>query len=106
MDLREKRAINACVRIANFPYIKTFQDFDFNYQPSIKKEQILDFQQLRFLEQKENIIFIGTPVVDKTHLSVSIGEAAKRNRVSTYFINCNDLVLQLKRAHMENRLET
>ena len=41
-----------------------------------------------------------------THLATSIGIEAAKNRNSTYFINCNDLILQLKRAHLENRLET
>ena len=68
MELRNERAMNACVKVANFPYIKTFEDFDFSYQPSISKEQILDFRNLRFMERTENILLIGTPGVGKTHL--------------------------------------
>ena len=95
MDLRNERAMNACVKVANFPY-----------KPSINKDEIIDFRNLRFMEKKENILLIGTPGVGKTHLATSIGIEAAKNRNSTYFINCNDLVLQLKRAHLENRLET
>ncbi|WP_270640431.1 ATP-binding protein, partial [Longibaculum muris] len=95
MDLRNERAMNACVKVANFPYIKTFEDFDFSYQPSINKDEIIDFRNLRFMEKKENILLIGTPGVGKTHLATSIGIEAAKNRNSTYFINCNDLVLQL-----------
>ena len=65
MELRNERAMNACVKVANFPYIKTFEDFDFSYQPSISKEQILDFRNLRFMEKTENILLIGTPGVGK-----------------------------------------
>ena len=50
MDLRNERAMNACVKVANFPYIKTFEDFDFSYQPSINKDEIIDFRNLRFME--------------------------------------------------------
>ena len=35
----------------------------------------------------------------------SIGIAAAKKRVSTYFIKCNDLLQQLKRAKLENRLD-
>ena len=45
--------LNACVKVANFPYIKTLEDFDFSYQPSINRGQIFDFKNLRFLERKE-----------------------------------------------------
>ena len=79
-DLRNERAMHACVKVANFPYIKTFEDFDFSYQPSIHKEQILDFKNLRFLEKAENILLLGTPGVGKTHLATSIGIEAAKNR--------------------------
>ena len=97
--------MNACVKVANFPFLKTFEDFNFNFQPSINKEQILDFKYFKFIENKENSIFIGSPEVGKTHLATSIGIEAAKARVSTYFISCGDLLLQLKRAHLENRLE-
>ena len=106
MELRNKRAMNACVRVANFPFLKTLDDFDFKFQPSINKEQLLNYKYLKFIEYKENIIFIGSPGVGKTHLATSIGIEAAKARVSTYFISCNDLILQLKRAQLENRLET
>lgn len=104
-NMRIERAMNACVKVANFPFIKTFEDFNFNYQPSINKDQILNFKYLKFIENRENIIFIGSPGVGKTHLATSIGIEAAKSRVSTYFISCGDLLLQLKRAHLENRLE-
>ena len=103
IELMNERAIYGCVRTAGFPFIKTFEDFDFSFQPTINKEQILDFKNLRFIENKENIIFVGSPGVGKTHLAISIGLTAAQNRDSTYFINCNDLIANLKKANSENR---
>lgn len=103
IKLKEEQAIYSCVRTAGFPFQKTFDDFDFSFQPSINKEQLLDFKNLRFLERKENIIFVGTPGVGKTHLAISIGIETAKNRNSTYFINCNDLIANLKKANLENR---
>lgn len=97
--------MSACVKVANFPFLKTFEDFDFNFQPSINKEQIISYKYLDFINKCENILFVGSPGVGKSHLATSIGIEAAKQRVSTYFISCNDLVLQLKRAHIENRLE-
>ena len=41
----------------------------------------------------------------KTHLSIAIGLESARNKYSTYFINCNDLIQNLKKAYLQNRLE-
>ena len=105
IKLMEDKAIAGCVRTANFPYDKGFDDFDFSFQPTINKDELLDFKNLRFLEKHENIIFVGSPGVGKTHLATAIGMEAAKNRYITYFINCNDLIANLKKAHLENRLD-
>ncbi len=58
---------------------------------------------MRFIENKENIIFVGSPGVGKTHLATTIGITATQNRNFTYFINCNDLIANLKKANFEKR---
>jgi len=103
INLMQERAMYSCVRTAGFPFIKSFEDFDFSFQPTINKEQVLDFKNLRFVEKNENIIFVGSPGVGKTHLATSIGIVSAKNRFSTYFINCNDLIANLKKANTENR---
>lgn len=100
----EKKAKHS-IQFAGFPYYKTFEDFDFSFQPSINKEEILDFKNLRFIEKAENILFVGSPGVGKTHLATSIGIENARNNHSTYFINCNDLIQALKKAFLQNRLD-
>lgn len=81
------------------------EDFDFNYQPSINKKEIEDYTTLRFMENNENILFIGSPGTGKTHLATAIGVEAAMHRKSVYFISCQDLMIQLKKAENENRLD-
>lgn len=106
IDVREKTMINSMVKVGAFPHRKEISEFDFDFQPSINKQQILDFTSLRFIDRTENIVFLGPSGVGKTHLATSIGIAAAKKRTSTYFIKCNDLILNLKRAKLENRLES
>lgn len=100
------RAVNACVKTANFPFLKTMEDFEFSFQPGLNKKQLLEFASLGFIERKENILFVGSSGVGKTHLATAIGIESARNRYSTYFISFDNLMNQLKRALLENRLES
>ncbi|WNR45114.1 IS21-like element helper ATPase IstB [Paenibacillus roseipurpureus] len=105
IDVREQNMIHAMVKVGAFPHRKELDDFDFAFQPSVNKQQILDFATLRFIEGNENIVFLGPSGVGKTHLATSIGITAAKKRTSTYFIKCHDLIQNLKRAKLENRLE-
>lgn len=99
------RRENANISLAHFPFIKTMDDFDFDFQPSINKKELLEFNSLGFLERHENILFVGSSGVGKTHLATSIGISCAKKRNITYFITFENLMNQLKAAHHENRLE-
>lgn len=105
LDFRNERASKIQISVSAFPFEKTLADFDFSFQPSINKSQMLDLEGLRFLDNKENILFYGPSGVGKTHLAVALGVAAAKKRYLTYFISCHDLIMQLNKAHLENRLE-
>lgn len=105
LEVKNFNATHAMVKVAGFPHLKEMKDFDFEFQPKINKQQFLDFESLRFLETNNNIILIGNSGVGKTHLATSIGIAAAKKRVSTYFIKCQDLIDQLKKAYLENKLD-
>ncbi|TJX58885.1 AAA family ATPase [Soehngenia saccharolytica] len=105
LDFRNDRASKIQIAVSAFPFEKTLEDFDFDFQPSLNKAQLLDLESLRFLENKENILFYGSSGVGKSHLAVALGIAAAKKRYITYFISCHDLIMQLNKAHAENRLE-
>ena len=91
-------------KVAGFPYQKTFEQFDFKFQPSIDNSTINELRTMRFVHQMENVILLGPPGVGKTHLSISLGLEAIRNKFSTYYLNCHDLISSLNQAQFENKL--
>lgn len=103
-EFRQERVDKSMIKTAHFPFIKTFEDFDFSFQPSIVKDEILDLKNLRFIDSAENIILVGTPGVGKTHIATSIGIESSKNRYQTYFITAHELISQLKKAQLENTL--
>jgi len=101
---KRRRAYETQLMTSGFPLKKELKEFDFTFQPSIDKRQIDELATMRFLENGENIVFLGPPGVGKTHLATALGMVAANHRRSTYYINCHLLIEQLKKAHFENRL--
>ena len=106
IDYKMENASKTMIKAAAFPFVKTIEDYDFEFQPNLNKQDILELSTLRFMENAENIVFLGSSGVGKTHLATSIGICAASKRYSTYFIKCHDLLQRLKRANMENRLDS
>lgn len=82
VDIREKNMIQSMVKVAVFPFQKELSSFDFEFQPSINPQQIRDFMSLRFIENKENIVFLGPSGVGKTHLATALGIAAAKKEIA------------------------
>jgi len=101
---RYQRAVAFKTKMARFPFIKTLEQFDFSFQPSIDQRQIKELTTLRFIENGENIIFLGPPGVGKTHLAIALGLKAVAQGYGVYFTTVHELIDVLARDYSENRV--
>lgn len=108
--LRNHRRLAAAMRSSRLPAVKTLADFDFSFQPSIKREQIESLHTLGFIERKENVVLLGPPGVGKSHLAISLAIAAAQSGRRVYYGTLADLITSLEEAqqagHLGHRLKT
>jgi len=102
--LRRQRRLTAALHSSRLPAVKTLENFDFAFQPSIDRAQILNLHELGFLERKENVIFLGPAGVGKTHLAISLAIIAAERGRRVYYATLADLVLSLVEAERQGRL--
>lgn len=93
------------VKRAGFPSIKTIEEYDFSFQPSIQEDKIKSILYSNFYEKAENIIFLGNPGTGKTHLSISIGMNMIEKKHSVYFIKFGKLINVLNQAYLDGNLQ-
>ncbi|BCV22147.1 IS21-like element helper ATPase IstB [Moorella sp. Hama-1] len=96
-ELKRKNegTVKTKINKARFPFIKTLEEFDFSFQPSIREKEIIALSSLDFVEKKENIIFLGPPGVGKTHLAVALGIKACMAKYRVAFITAQKLLEEL-----------
>lgn len=92
------------VKAARFPQTKTFDDFDFTFQRSVKREVLSHLAQLDFLAEHKNVVFLGPPGTGKTHLSIALGVAAARKGHRVAFASAQEWVTRLSEAKRFGRL--
>lgn len=96
LSARRERSITMRLKLAGLPGIKTIEQFDFGFQPSLDEAKVRDLHTLRFLGQGHNVIFLGPPGCGKTHLSISLGHAAITAGEMVHFTTARDLFAKLR----------
>jgi DNA replication protein DnaC len=102
---RYQRGIETRLRQARLPWLKTLEQFDFDFQPSLDRRQVRELAGLSFVERAHNVVILGPPGTGKTHLSVALGFKAVEAGYSVLFLTLETLMTRLTKADSENRLE-
>jgi DNA replication protein DnaC len=102
---RHQKGIEARLKMARFPWMKTMEQFDFSFQPTIDKKIVRELSSATFVERGENIIILGPPGVGKTHLAIAFGVKALEAGHTVLFLTLESMITRLTRARMENRVE-
>ena len=100
---RLERTVVMRTKLARFPLLKTLDQFDFAFQPSIDERQVRELATLRFLAHGENVVFLGPPGVGKTHLAIALGLAAISQGHHVHFLTAGELT-QVPREEERGRL--
>src|ERR1700690_2135058 len=90
VEARRSRYLRARLQLAHFPFVKTFEQFDFGFQPSLDERQILGLRLLRLIHDASDLILLGPPCVEKPHLSVALKEEPIRSGLGAHFIKAHD----------------
>jgi DNA replication protein DnaC len=103
-EAKQRKRVAMGIQIAHFPSVKTLEDFDFKFQPSIDQKLIRELATGRFVATAENVLMFGPPGVGKTHLAVALGRAVVEAGHSVLFVTATTLVAALTRAQSEGKL--
>lgn len=102
---RDERRISMSSKIAQFPFVRELDGFDYEAQPSLDQEQIRELATCRWIAHGDTVLFLGPPGTGKMHLAVSLGREAIRQNYNVQFITAATLVATLAKAHADGLLD-
>jgi len=92
------------IKEAKFPLKKYLVDFKRNKYDEVFVPKFEELETLEFIQNKENIILIGTPGAGKTHYSIALGIAACMKGYSVFFSSVPNLIVEIKETMSNNQL--
>lgn len=101
---KQKKRVQMGITIAHFPSVKTLEDFDFKFQPSIDAKLVRELATGRFVANAENVLLFGPPGVGKTHLAIGLGRACVEAGHSVLFTTATSLITALSKAENDGQL--
>ena len=105
VEKRKENSDKSRITAARFPTIKFLDAFDFTKQGGITKRDAMKLAECEFIDQKNNVVFLGPPGTGKTHLASALGYAACRRGKRVLFTTAADLLLGLTAAKREDKMK-
>jgi DNA replication protein DnaC len=97
--------ISRATRKAKFPYLKTIEEFDFNFQASIERKCLGRFLGPELVEEGRNLVLLGKSGRGKTHLAIAIAYKAIQNGYEARFTTAARLLHTLQSAQRSAEIE-
>jgi len=101
---KQRKRVAMGIQIAHFPAVKTLDDFDFKFQPSVDQKLVRELALSRYVANAENVLVFGPPGVGKTHLAIGLGRAAVEAGYTVLFTSATALLGALSKAETEGQL--
>lgn len=105
-ELKRKNEASVKTKLskAKFPFIKTLEEFDFSFQPSLNEKEVIKLGGLNFIDSGDNIVFLGPPGVGKSHLAIALGVKACMAKYRVIFTSAQKLIEELMIASKADTL--
>ena len=104
-NLRNDKLIQRRIKSAKFPVIKTLDQFNWSWPKKINQTQIKNLFRLKFIQDKSNVVFIGSVVVGKSHIASALGYQACLQGHTVLFTSAIDIINNLTAAQHAGRLK-
>ena len=103
-ESRANNSISRRVKAAKFPYLKYLTELKYDAFPLEVANHIRELQNLNFINQGKNVIFVGNPGVGKTHTAIGLGIKACMEGKNVLYITTPNLITELKESMTLNQL--
>jgi len=105
LDGRADNAIERRIKKAEFPERRSFEQFNWDFNKKLPRERIESLKDLKFVDNNEIALFLGTPGTGKSHLAISLGMAAAQAGHSVYCTSVKRLGTKIRKAREANKLD-
>ena len=92
LNVRKERLLSRRTKAADFHHLKTLEDFDWRFNPTLPRKEIYDLAAGQFIRQATDVLLIGPPGVGKTHLAQALGYQAIKLNFQVLYRSIFDLV--------------
>jgi DNA replication protein DnaC len=104
-DARRERSIRYRIKQSHLPQpLKLLSDFDFSFQPKLRKKLIMDLATMDFMRQRASILFLGNCGVGKSHLGKSLALIACEKGYKVFYTSCAGMLSDLNTGVYEKTL--
>lgn len=105
LDARSENAIERRIKQAGFPERRSFEQFNWDFNKKLPKEQVMALQDMKFIERNEIALFLGSPGTGKSHLAIALGMKAAQAGHSVYCTSVKRLGTKIRKARERNTMD-
>jgi len=105
LDSRKENALKLRMKQAGFPEQTSLEGFDWSFNPEIDEARIRELASLKFIDDNQIALLLGSPGTGKSHIALSIGILAAQKGHRVFWTSAKRLARQITVAKMRDSLD-